>query len=433
MIGDGEGGRGWRQGGIVHNALALYAIQGAGYLLPLVTLPYLARVLRPEGWGLVVFAQSYAVWLSILLHYGFAFSATRAVAQHRHEPDELAEIVGGVLSAKLLLFSAVVLIGCFSRLFNPLFRQNPAHLLCARLAAVIQGFAPLWFFQGVERLRKPAAVDVAAKALGTAGVFLLIRSPAHGWGVLALRAASELATTGVLTVWMYRSVPFRRSNLRAAASTLKKGWPLFVFSSAASLYTSANAFVLGLMAPPREVSFFGAGEKVVRAASTLLSPLSQAIYPRVSHLMAHDREHGARLIRKSLLPFLGMGLLLGGGLFLAAPLLTRVAFGPEYGPTVTVIRILAFVPPLLGIGTVLGLHWALPLGMDRIYMRFVLIAGALNLVVAVVLVPRFASAGMAIAAVLAEASVEIGLIWLALRPGERFWRSPAATTEPPQP
>lgn len=414
------------RGRILHNALALYAVQGSAFLLPLVTLPYLARVLRPEGWGVVVFAQSYGIWLALLLHYGFAFSATRDVARARDEPGKLAAIVRGVQAAKVLLLAVVAVIGVASWLWVPLFREHPAHLLWAWVGAVGHGFTPLWYFQGIERLRGAAALEVAARAIATAGVFVFVRDPADGWIVLALRAAADLASTGLLTVWMYRTVQPLRLACGAGLEALRGGWTLFVFSSAASVYTTANAFLMGLMAAPREVSFFGAGERIVRAGSTLLSPLSQAVYPRVSHLAAHDEAGAARLIRRSLVPFVGLGVALGAALALSAPLLTRIAFGEEYGPAVQVIRVLALIPPLLGIGTVLGIHWALPMGLERIYMRFVVGAGLLNVVLAVLLVPRYGALGMATAAVLAEASVEAGLLWLAFGSGRAFWKRDGA-------
>lgn len=416
------GGAGGRQGRILHNAIALYAVQASAFLLPLITLPYLARVLGPDGWGVVVFAQSYSIWLALLLHYGFAFSATRSVAQHRDDPGRLAEIVRGVQGAKVLLLAAVVAIGLLSWWFVPLFRAHPGHFVWAWVGAVGFGFTPLWYYQGTERLRGAAALDVAARAIATAGILLFVRNPADGWMVLALRAAADLSSTSFLTWRMYRRVAPLAIRVGDALQALREGWPLFVFSSAASAYTHANAFVMGLMAVPREVSFFGAGERVVRAGSTLLSPLSQAIYPRVSHLAAHDAAEAGRLIKRSLIPFVGMGLGLGVALFVSAPLLTRIAFGPGYESTVQVIRILSLIPPLLGLGTVLGIHWALPMGMDRIYMRFVVGAGVLNLILAVILVPRFGAAGMAVAAVSAELSVELGLVWLAFGSGWAFWR-----------
>lgn len=423
-----------RRSVVVQNAAALYAIQGAGFLLPLVTLPYLARVLRPDGWGLVVFAQAFAIWLSLLIHYGFGFSGTRAVAQRRSEPDRIADTVAGVQSAKAALVGVAAVIGVAVWLLVPEFRAHPGYLAWAWLAGILQGLNPAWYFQGIERLKRPAMIDVGAKVLATAGVFAFVRSAEHGWIVLALRAGAELLSTSVLTVGLYRAVPFRPSRIRDAVGALKEGWPLFVFASAASLYTSGNAFVLGLLASPREVSFFGGGERLVRAASMLLAPVSQALYPRVSHLMASDPDRAAVLIRRSMIPFVFVGASLSAGLFLAAPLITRVALGPGYEPTVEVIRVLAVIPTLLGVGTVLGLQWALPIGLDRPYSRMVLGAGIMNIVLAFLLVPPFGALGMAGAAVLAEASVEAGLIILALRHRSGPWRQPvdpAAKAEPP--
>jgi polysaccharide transporter, PST family len=425
---------GWREtarsagrSAIFHNALALYAIQGAAFLLPLVTLPYLARVLGPQGWGLVVFAQAFSIWLALLLNYGFGFSGTRAIARSREEPARVAEIVTGVQGAKLLLLVLATLLALLAWRFVPLFDAAPSYLLWAWLAAMLQGFSPVWYFQGIERLRAPAALDVFAKLLATIGVFVLVRAPEHGWVVLALRAGAELISTGILTLWLYRAVPLLRLRLAWAREMLRDGWSLFVFVGAASLYTSANAFLLGLLATPRDVSFFGAGERIVRAASLLLGPLSQALYPRVSNLVAHDRERAGELIRRSLAPFVTLGVVMGVLLMVFAPLLTRVVFGPEYAPVAGVIRVLAVIPMLLGVGTVLGLQWALPMGLDRVYTRFVLVAGVLNVVLALALVPRHGALGMAVAAVVAEASVEIGLVWLVFRHGGDLWRRPPAT------
>lgn len=412
-----------RRSVIVQNAAALYAIQGAGYLLPLVTLPYLARVLRPDGWGLVVFAQAFAIWLSLLIHYGFAFSGTRAIAQCRHDPVLVEDTVAGVQAAKLGLVGVAVVAGIAAWLLVPAFQENPAYLAWGWLAGVLQGLNPSWYFQGVERLRRPAIIEVAAKALATVGVFMFVRAPAHGWGVLALGAMAELVATGVLTVDLYREVRFRAARIAEMVRAFRDGWALFVFASAASLYTIGNAFVLGILATPREVSFFGGADRMVRAASMLLAPISKALYPRVSHLMATDPQRAARLIRRSMIPFVAVGATLSASLFFAAPILTRVALGPGYEPAIDVIRMLSVIPTLLGLGTVLGLQWALPVGLDRPYSRMVVAAGAANLILAFFLVPRFGALGMAISAVLAEASVEAGLVVLAFRHRSGLWRN----------
>jgi PST family polysaccharide transporter len=411
----------------VHNTLALYFVQFASYLLPLATVPYLTRVLRPGVWGVVVFSQAFATWLAVVLHYGFAFSATRMVARERDDPGQVARIVSAVQGAKLLLLMLVAAAAAAAFLFVPVFGREPRYLVWALATAVLQGFLPMWYFQGVERMRGVATLDVLTRVGAAAGVFVLVRDPAHGWRVLALQAVAALLSAGAATAWMYREVPFRAGTPREWTGALRDGWALFVFTGAASAYTTANSFTLGLFAGPHAVAFFGSAEKLVRAASSLLAPVSQALYPRINHMVVHDRPAAAALVRRSLVPIAAIGVATGAAIMIGAPLLTRVLFGPGYEPVTPVLRIMAFLPPILAVGTVLGLNWILPLGRDRAYVRFVLAAGAANLVLAALLAPRYGASGMAVAAVLAEAVVEAGLCWLVLRPGsgELGLRAPA--------
>src|SRR5579864_6558857 len=113
---------------VTQNALGLYAVQFAGYVIPLFTIPYLARVLRPQGFGLVVFAQSFALWASLVVEYGFNFSATRDVARSRTDPNRLSEIAAGVLGAKIVLVSGMVAIAVTAAFTVPIFLQHPAYL-----------------------------------------------------------------------------------------------------------------------------------------------------------------------------------------------------------------------------------------------------------------------------------------------------------------
>src|SRR2546423_4102155 len=88
---------------ITQNALALYGLQLSAYVLPLLTVPFLARVLRPEGWGEVIYAQSYGMWIGAFLEYGFTLSATRDISRNRGDREKTAEIVSSVLGGSGLL------------------------------------------------------------------------------------------------------------------------------------------------------------------------------------------------------------------------------------------------------------------------------------------------------------------------------------------
>lgn len=410
-----------RRSSLAQNAAALYAAHIAGLILPLAAVPFLARVLRPEGWGMVVFAQSFAAALTLVLEYGFYLSATREIARRRDDAAAMAKLVAAVQSAKLILLAAVSLVTLGVYLAVPLFRANPAHLAWAWALAGAQGFSAYWYFQGVERLRLPALLEVLAKAGATALLFLLIRSPGDGWLVLALYAVPTAAWAVFTNLWIYRDVPRLPLRVRDGARMLRDTVRLFVFRAALGSYVAANSFILGALATPQIVGFFAGAERLIRGAINLIHPATQAIYPRVSNLVVSDRREAARVLGWSLLIVGALGLTMGIVAGLTAPLLVRVLLGPGYEAAVPVLRALSVLPPIIAVGTVLGLQWALPTGLDRPYFRLVLTGAAVNVTMAILLVPRYGALGMAGAIVTAECLVTGGLLVLAWRHGREMW------------
>src|ERR1700682_1580509 len=108
---------------LVQNALSLYGVQIASYIVPLITIPYLARVLGATGWGLVAFAQAFGSWVALIGEYGFSLSGTREVARHRDNPERLTNIVAGILGAKTLLAAASIVVALLVRWWVPVFRE----------------------------------------------------------------------------------------------------------------------------------------------------------------------------------------------------------------------------------------------------------------------------------------------------------------------
>jgi len=406
---------------VVHNALALYGIQFAEYVLPMITVPYLARVLLPAGWGLVVFAQGFSGWLALVLEYGFGFSATREIARSRDDPEHSANMVAGVVGANILLLIAATIVAFTVYFLVPKFHDNPIYLWLAFVIALTQGIRPLWYFQGLEQMTFPAWLNVAGRVCVTAGIFFWVKTADSGWKVLALQSIAGVIVSGVILAAMYRQIPFRWPSLDSSIGALKTGWTMFLSRSAISLYTLANIFILGLFASQSEVAYYGGAERINRAVLGLLQPISQALYPRMSNLAARNRERAAEAARLGLLFFGGFGILAGAGLAVLAPLVIRILLGSKYEPAVAVFRVMTLIVPLIALSNVLGVQWMLPFGMDKAFSRIILGAGVLNVALAVYLAPHFGSIGMAWSVVAAESFVTFGM-WLVLRrSGHEFW------------
>jgi len=406
---------------VVHNALALYGIQFAEYVLPMITVPYLARVLLPAGWGLVVFAQGFSGWLSLVLEYGFGFSATREIARSRDDPEHSAKMVAGVVGANILLLIAATVVSFACYFLVPSFHANPIYLWLAFVIALTQGIRPLWYFQGLEQMTFPAWLNVAGRLGVTVGIFLWVKTADSGWKVLALQSIAGVIVSGIILAAMYRKIPFRRPSLDLSIQALQTGWTMFLSRSAISLYTMANIFILGLFTNTTEVAYYGGAERINRAVLGLLQPISQALYPRMSNLALRNKERAAEAARLGLIVFGGFGLLAGAGLALLAPIVIRILLGAEYQPAVMVFRVLTLIVPLIALSNVLGIQWMLPFGMDRAFNRIILGAGVLNVCLAVYLAPRFGSMGMAWSVVAAEGFVTLGMWFVLRRSGREFW------------
>ena len=415
---------------VAGNALALYLTQFGTLLIPLATLPYLARVLRPEGWGLVVFAQSFAAWLSLLIEYGFRLSMTRELARRRDDPDATAQIVSHAFAAQVVLAAVSTVAAAVAWFLVPRFQEATGHLVLALVLAIALGFSPAWYFQGVERVRAYAAATLAGQLIYLVGVFAVVRDPSDGWKVLALQAAAVGAVTVFCLTRVARAVRVAPFAAAGAARALRGGFGLFLFLNLVTLYTAANAFLLGLVAPAatamRTVSYFAGAERLLRGVLGLFAPIAQALYPRLSHLASSDPAAAARLSRLTLVAMLVLGVAIAGGLFAGAPLLVRLLLGPGYEAAANVLRILALLAPLVAVSTTLGTLWMLPIGMDRPMAVIVLGAGVLNVVLALAWATRTGEVGMAWAVVVAEAVVAAGMALVLVRRGRDPFRAGAA-------
>lgn len=395
---------------VAKNAVALYAVQITGYIVPLITLPFLARVLGPEEYGRVSFAQSFALWMSLIIEYGFNLSATRDVAQHRGEKETLARLAAGVAGAKgvlaiVALVAAVVALG-----FVPAFREAPVYLVAAWLLAVANGMTPFWYFQGIERMAGTATINVAFRLLGVIALVVGIRGPSDGWKVLLIYAATAFFAHGVNYYLLYRDVELRFPGPKEIAQGLRDGFGVFTMQLPGSLLSVANTFVLGLIAGPIVVAHYSGADRLVRPVLGLIWPLTQALFPHISSTLRREPELARQTVLKSLVYTLAAAAVGAVVLFLAAPLVVGFILGDAYAYSANVLRVLVVLLPITAMINVLGYQWLVPLGYERALAVVYVVAMFVNVSTALLTVPRFGAVGMAWSVVFAEGTVLAGVV-----------------------
>ena len=394
------------------DAGALGLGHAAALAVPLLTLPYLARVLGPGAWGEVAAALALGNLFAAIPAYGFDGSATRAVARHRGDEAALRAVVSGTAGARgLLTVLAAVLFGAC--LFVPGVPLRPDALGLAALAYLgAQGVSWGWCFEGLGRFRAAGALAVLARAPVPLLVVLFVRGPDDAARVPLVYAACSLAET-LAGGWLARS----RAGLdwprwAWVAVALRDGRTLFAGRAGLTVYLAGNAFWLRLFAGPAAVGVFSAAEGVARAVVGALGPVSRALLPRMARAEGADRD---RLMRAAFAGALGAGVALGVLLWALAPLVPRV-LGAGFAPAVGLVRMLAPLPLFVALSQVAGVQGLLARGRDGAVAVLFGLGGAVNVLSAALLAPRLGAPGMALALLLAEAAVTAGALFLLFRP-----------------
>ena len=371
----------------------------------------------------MAFTQSLAEFVVLVIEFGFNLSATREIARNRQSKAACGEIMAGVLGSQFIL-AACGLLGAFliSRAI-PVLRNNPKLLAAGCFYAIAQGFIPLWFFQGLERMRLAATLEIFGRIVGLCSIFLLVRSSKDIWVALLIQGIAPAVTTIIGLTMAYRYIPCCMPTWSSIQSAMARGWRMFVFQERRESLRRWERFPLGLFVSPVQVGYFAAAEKISRAAFGLLNPIREALYPRLSNMWNRSPKDALRLARIGATVMMSGGVLLAAGVFLFAPVLIRLLMGQAFTPAVTVLRILSVLPVLLAVTQSAGTQWLIPLGRDADVNRVILQAGALNVVLAVVLAPRFAQTGMAWGVVCAEMFVTCSLIRVVRRSRSQFIRT----------
>jgi PST family polysaccharide transporter len=391
------------------NLTALLSVHVLNYVAPIITLPLLTRVLGPSSWGKLAFAEAYAIYASLVIEYGFGLSATREIAQDSEDLPARSRLLSGVFTAQILLSLAVGSSTLVLALTVHALRPYIGLLGPAFLLAVFRAAFPAWYFQGLQRMKVIAGVNILVTLFSAALICATVRTPSEISLPLIIRGTASFLAFAVATYLAMKELPPVPLSLRHALRVLKEGWLLFLFRSAVSLYTTGNVLLLGVLAPAQVVAWFAGAERITKACISVFGPITQTFYPRISSLLKSDPEAARRVARVSAQCTIGIGVAIGLGLFTLSPFIVSTALGRGFLPTVIVLRWLSILPPLIAASTVLGIQWMLPLRLDSLYTKIILAGGLLNILLAIWLVPRYQEKGMAMSVAAAELLVTVAV------------------------
>jgi PST family polysaccharide transporter len=317
------------------NFLSLSVLQLVGYIFPLITLPYLARVLGVEKFGILAFASAVIAYFKIFVDFGFNYTAVRDIAQQKEDNKAVSKIFSTVMTIRFL-FSLVSLIILLILIFTiPLFRRNTLILLLTFIYIPCQSLFPDWFFQAMEKMKFITVLNVLSKLLFTVLVFIIIKtSEDYLWQPVLYSMGSLIS--GILSLLIIiRSfkVKYEIPSINEIRNAIKGSWDMFVNLFFPNLYTNFSTILLRAYGGEAATGIFDAGNKFVVIAQQITNVLSRTFYP---FLARRSDKHGFYQ-KMSLVVSILMSLCL----FLGADLIIKIFYSAEFENSVIVLRILS--------------------------------------------------------------------------------------------
>lgn len=405
-----------RSNKLIENILSLATIKGLEYLLAFIIFPYLVRVLGVEHYGMLVFSQSIINYFVLFSDYGFNLLGPREIAICNSK-ERMARAFAGIFYAKLcLLLLCIIVFGVGMLTISYYWNINWQLYTVFFLLVIGNVFFPIWFFQGIQQMCYITFVNIVARFLSVAGIFIFVKQPNDYVIAAFFQAIVPLIAAIGSWIIIYMKYPelLVLPSIKGIKNMIETGWPIFTSTIAINLYTASNIVFLGLMTNNTIVGYFSGAKKIIDNITQLISPVTQAIYPYISQKVSESRETAIIFLRKIVIVLGGGNLALSVFILIFAEWIIKILLGTGYEASVVLLRVLAFLPFVVSLSNIFGIQTMLAFGLQKEFSRILLLAAILNTCIVLPLIYLFQGLGVCVSITLTESFVTFAM-WYILK------------------
>lgn len=375
---------------LVTNFGYLSLLQVAGYVFPLITMPYLARVIGVDGFGKVAFASAIVVWFQTVADWGFNYTATRDVAKNRDDKEKVSEIFSNVLWARCLLMILSFLLLLLVISIVPTFRDNYAVILVTFLLVPGHIMFPDWFFQAMERMKYITILNLLSKLLFTILVFVFIKEK-NDFILQPLFISLGFLLSGMIAMYIILSkwkVKLKQPSTKRIFETIKGSTDVFINNIMPNLYNSFSVMLLGFFGGPVSNGLLNAGSRFVSISQQFMTVISRTFFPFLS------RRIDKHIFYSKLNIFIAV--FFSAILFIFAPWIIKLFFTEEFYHAITVLRIMSISILFLTLSSVYGTNYMIIQGYEKQLRNITFFSSFFGFVLSIPLVYFFDYIGAAV-------------------------------------
>lgn len=400
-----------KQSKLLKNGIWLFVLQVFNTVVPMITLPYVTRILGASGYGDFSLALNWILYFQVIVEYGFGYWGARKVATTGRE--QLQNTFSRIITARivLLLFSFVAM--CIVYAFSG---KELSHFICmCILFLMVLGvtFQLTWLFQGMQDMKFITMINAASRTISVLLIFALVKHAGDVYLYCFLYSCTYIlsAVIGLYMANKMYGLKVRLCGFKDAKSALVEAWPLFISQAMSKVLSGFGVTVLGMTATSSAVGIYSAVYKIPYTMALFFNPISQATYPDISAAFSKSKETGYKRVKK--IAALVVPLFAGAAVIIALfhhPIVWLL-FGDEYANNSIILVPLAAWFVLSVINNFLGIQILVASGHQKEYSNAFWVSAICSVILYVVLGKLWGLFGIAFSTCIAELLLTILLIF----------------------
>lgn len=375
-------------------------------ILPLITAPYISRVIGAGGTGIYSYTSSIVQYFILFAMLGMNNYGNRTIAKCRDDKDELSKKFSSLYIFQLITSTLMVILYIgYICLFN---NQYLEASLIQLIYLISTCFDISWFFFGLEKFKLTVIRNTIIKILSATSIFIFVKNKDDLMIYITLMSVSHLLSQLSLWPFLKSEVKLVKPKIKDIMSHLKPNLILFIPVIAVSLYKIMDKIMLGNMATIQDVGYYEYAEKIINIPLSIITALGTVMLPRISNLVANNNQEKIKFyIDKSMQFVLFISIAMCFGIIAISPRFVPIFLGDEFVQTGYILQLLSVTIIFISWANVIRTQYLIPNEEDKPYIISVFIGAIINFVVNILLIPRYKTIGAAIGTICAEISVAI--------------------------
>lgn len=388
---------------------------GSQMLFPLITFPYVCRVIEADGIGQANFYNSIISYISLFTCLGIPMYAIREIARDRNDVVKMNRTATEILLLHTLLTLVGYIVVAILCLTVPQIKANVSLFLVLSLTIFFTAIGCDWFYRGIEDFKYITIRGLIVKTISVILLFIFVRSKSdllyYGWYMVLGVLGGNIFNFFRLRKYIHReNIIFSELNIKRHIKPVLK---VFSFSVVTSIYLQLNTVLLGFLKNALAVGYFTAATKVMQMLLQMSTCLGSVMMPRASNLIAENKESEFNsLIQKSYDFTLAVSLPMTVGLIFCAPSLITALCGEKFESSILPSQIIAPIILMVAISNVFGIQVLFPKGKLNIVTLCCGIGAVADLLLNLCLIPFFSYVGTSIAYLGAEVATTVSMYFI---------------------